>query len=923
MSKDDDRLVRLIRSKSREKCLAFFSGMDAKERRRFAKLAQRMYRDIDKEWLNRSGSDDKPFFGKPVREQLDNARVCVIATATPAELRTFGWRIVPDGGFVVNVVRDVQPDWIDQWVQDLSETEPRMYHDIRLLYDAGLCEKPAGDGYILGMIEGLPGWRVAPSSLWDKQTPLAERIRKTPDIRNDDVWRLFEVEGGGDLSLSAFDKYIAPKIGGWSAALIELSADGTLSRDRLLDESLNALEKDFAQFRAGWFSRFHEAMQPSLEERATRRGRYLQLLGSSIPPTVSFALKAVLQLDKAERLPPGELIDRIPPVLQARAKGTVSSGLRLIANAAKREPGLSAAARKLITTALIHEAADVQKKALDMIDSLGGADDQGIAATLADYADGIAPSLQDRFRTMMGGAEVSPPAGSGERRVAETSVSDIDPIASFDELNQAFLRVLEDTSRPLQIERVLDGLARFGAEQPKDFAKLAGPLRKRASAIIKRQADDQLQYQLARLAQAFTSSEPLSEEDTFRYPNVDIAPYSGSHQRERRSFEDVFVRRGIELLAQVRAGHRLPLLSAPTDSRGFVAAGTLLARYAGYKAKRIQPGQLDTVLALMRLSPDGRSDVLKTLSPDDEHERAFAFALGAEISVGRTDWLWVAAAAARLPYSDEPEISKRHGSGYPDAGTKARYSIGFERTKHFTWLRLRVEPRIQSDVPSAFLPTLFHLTSAGDNGYGAVCGYHVNMIRWCSTIWPLNPEPFFSQGVLVFDHNQRLANSPYAGFLEPMLESHIAIGETGTALLALGLASCDPAVKSVALEAAIASIDENRLDLEHLQHALSALIPSGHVPLGRWTKSLTELSGVSTRHAEVVRKLLEGSLCHDPSKPPRDIGGLIELLYELTVALDQPVSSQSALDYLHGVQGGGKAKRFAGKLIARAGVTPR
>lgn len=920
--KDDDELVRLIRKKSQEKCLAFFAEKEPKERRQFAKLALQTMKEIDKEWLASYSSQQKPLFKKPLQDQLENAKVCVLATATPGELKKLGWRAIPKDGFVVEVIRNLQPDWVNQWVQDLSENEPRTYHSIRLLYDAGLCEKPTGEGYILGMIEGLPGWRIAPSALWDKETPLAERIRRTPDISDEDVWRLFEVEGGGDLSLSSFDKYVGgKKTGGWTGALVELSEDGTLSRDRLLDESLNALGRDFAQFRAGWFSRFHDALAPTLEERVVRRDQYLRLLGSSIPPTVSFALKAVLQLDKANELPPDEVMQCIEPVLHARAKGTVTSGLRLIANAVRRNPEISRDACKLAATALIHETADVQKKALDLIDSLGGANDPDVLSVLADYADGVAPSLMARLSDMLGDAKDKPTIEESDGEIVGEAIVDIDPIGSFEELIAEFLRVLEDASEPLAVERLLEGLARIGAQPSQDFDKFVGPLRKRSAAIIKRLPDDQLQYQIARLAYAFASSEKLSSEDTFRYPNADIAPYSQYRERERRSFEDTFLSRNIELLEQVRTGHRLPLLSAPTDSRGFIAAEALLNRYSAYKSKRVAPGPTDTALALMRLSPDNREEMLKALDPADEYERAFAFALGAEMSSGKTKWLWVAAAAARIPYADDEKIAKKYGFGYPDAGINARYSIAFEKTKYFTRLLMRVEPKIKGRVPPTFLTTMFHLTSAGDNSYGTVCGYHVNMIRWCSTIWPLNLEPFCSQGVLVFDHSQRLANSPYAGFLEPMLRSHTAIGQSGSVLVALGLASSDPAVKSVALDAAITSIEEERLDLEALRRAFVALIPSGHAPVGRWTKSLTELSRISTKHATVVRDILEGSLRHDPTRPPRDIGGLIELLFELSVSLDSPLSDAKAIDYLRAVKGGGKLKRFADELIAQVDIT--
>jgi len=321
-------------------------------------------------------------------------------------------------------------------------------------------------------------------------------------------------------------------------------------------------------------------------------------------------------------------------------------------------------------------------------------------------------------------------------------------------------------------------------------------------------------------------------------------------------------------------------------------------------------------LALMRLAPDGRAEALAAMTPDDEYERAIACALGGDVSPGSTGWLWVAAAAARLPYEDQPKIAKKHGRGNPDAGNRARYAIRFRKNSYFTWLRISVEPKTEDEPSDSYVPSLFHVATSGHVNYWSVCGQHANMIRWCSTVWPLNEEPFCAQGVLVFDHSQRLANSPYAVFIEPMLHSHIDIGEIGATLLALGLASVDPAVKSVALDAAITSIDEDRLVPEFMRQALAALLPSGHVPVGRWTKALGELSGVSQKHAVFARDLIAGSLRHDPTDPPRDIGGLIELLYELSVATNTPLADGEALKYLRGVTGGGKLKQFAGKLLA-------
>ena len=103
------------------------------------------------------------------------------------------------------------------------------------------------------------------------RTGVIALLRRNPDLLVDDVWRLFEVEGG-ENSLAAYDKYFREE-NTWRAALVELGEDGSLDRERLLDASLDALQRGFAQFRAQWFSAFHEALRPTPAEHAVRGRR--------------------------------------------------------------------------------------------------------------------------------------------------------------------------------------------------------------------------------------------------------------------------------------------------------------------------------------------------------------------------------------------------------------------------------------------------------------------------------------------------------------------------------------------------------------------------------------------------------------------------------------------------------------------------
>ena len=86
-------------------------------------------------------------------------------------------------------------------------------------------------------------------------------------LRENVFWRFFEVEGGGEISLANIDKF-SSEDGSWKDTVVGLVNDGVLDRDRILRSCLEALNRDFSSYRAGWFSRLYDALDPS-----ARRGR--------------------------------------------------------------------------------------------------------------------------------------------------------------------------------------------------------------------------------------------------------------------------------------------------------------------------------------------------------------------------------------------------------------------------------------------------------------------------------------------------------------------------------------------------------------------------------------------------------------------------------------------------------------------------
>ncbi|MBI3924059.1 MAG: hypothetical protein HY319_00825 [Armatimonadetes bacterium] len=533
-------------------CVGALRGAGEAERRKAAPVALRWHKAL------RKASWGQSVLGAPFETVGSSAPLALLGTGSLSEIRQERCTGTQDQELTLRVLRDRRPDWLADWAEWVLERVPLWWPLIRRMQREGLIGRLSGEAYYLGMITGL------------RPRGVLEMLREDRELLGE-VWKLFEVEGSGEHSLAAFDKYHHAD-SSWSHALVELSRDGTFSRDRLLDASLEALGRDFEQFRAGWFSRFHEALEPTAEERQARLEAYLGLLGSRIRPTVSFALKA---LKDAEPLPADRLLGAVGPALTSRDKGTAVSALRLVEGAVRREPERHADAAAVVAEGLGHASPEVQKKALELVRKWALDPD----ALLQGRLDGLAASVRPGPRPVA--AEPAPPAP------AAAEAPPVTPIGSVEELLDVYLGVLENAGPPEDIERVLDGVSRF-ADQPPD-SRRAGPLVKRArqKIFVSAQAwTGGVVHDLSALALAWQERqlEPLPE-----WKQPDLSAFLGL--------------RVAEVAAHAYRREAAPLLALPTRSGGWLDAGELERRLASHP----EPGRLDKLQASLRAGLEATS----------------------------------------------------------------------------------------------------------------------------------------------------------------------------------------------------------------------------------------------------------------------------------------------------------------------------
>lgn len=1023
MPLDADELKRLLEQGDIEKCISFFAGASDVERQSVAKVAEKWFRDVTRDvesptttWTQR-GADRK----------LAGC-VAVFAACSISTIKSFGWRVRHIDEFIVRVLTDRRPKWLDDFAEYLLDDVSPTWRSVRVLMRAGLCSKPTHDNYVLGMTHhwaGVGGMHTDPTEhqgrTWSKWNILTH-LDAEPDLL-DDVWRLFEIEGGGEYSLATHDKYAKGEAHRWDGSLVELSKRGVLSRERLLDASLAALDRGFAQFRAGWFSAFHELMKPTLEERVARQDRYLALLASPIPPTVSFALAAIEIIDKERPLTGTSIVEAARPLMLARAKGTVKSGLKLLDKIAKRDPTQSSAVACIAAEALVHEASDVQGAALKLIASVGCTSDVELVAVVTKAQGSVAASVRKSVSEWLASAPSSTGAssapdrkksvsgGRGSRRAAVTDVAlsptarqesrppddDADltarvaklpaawraivgvdralaalkagqldvtgcefdgtefprldpeqairPIETLDDLIDVAAAFVEKRDNYDEIERLFDGISRLCDQRPADFETRTSPLLKRVRQLMKRNwitpftghdpSSDLFGVILAWLVGEYGSYGPT----TIRHGDP-VAEYSFGGEtrtysaRHRDSLTGAMSERARQLADRVVKRFAVQTLCAPTHAGGWIDP-RVLAERASNDRTRDAATDFEQVLALLRLAPDHRDKARgRVVRSRGEFLSALRFALADDLGKpggalekhrGETDWLWIAAARARRPWSDDARIEEHYPQRGPDAGTAATTSFSASvETRSYEFgtypsatLTINVAPAMSSKpVDSRLLSVLLWQPSALAERIDLDSP---SLVRQLFSIRPSAQESASSWGALVMGDNIDWSEARWRNrlYLEPLLDPDLPLRPMAMLMLVLGLAAKESGEHGLATDAAIAAIQDGRLDPIQLGSVMGKLLPTGYVKAARWAKTLGEVSRVSPLHEEVARTAIARSLRGDPNSMPKDLHALVELLRELVVETKTAVD-EDARGFLEQVVGTSKLGKAAKAIIGFA-----
>jgi hypothetical protein len=956
-----------------------FSELTEADRKKLSKTAQEIFKE--------ARAAERAQFGLPTAEGAI-ARLAILACCPgncAKQVNGMGrFGMFPHEGAWTEAVRrillDRRPLWAADWIAMRLDEEPRWpwsspvsWNDVRELMQSGVIERPTVDGY---------------TRLLASVSDVDFNPDRDGDVFDADVWRLFTVDTTAFDAVPEKKKALRARaqragtairddrlqeiLHGWPRRLYERAQAGTIDRDRLIDETLNAVWHAVRPAMQIGLLRFLEILEPTDDETAARQSAYRELLRSNLPAVVGMALQALTRLQQAGRLDAREFLEAAPAVFNLSDKNRPGSALSLIDHVAEGAPAELPFALTAVSAALNHESVEIQEQAVKLLakwkEAHAALDLTSISTSATSLAahpkrllDALIHSPQPgviaksigsgtadlderrrllrerlaalpewvRAATCLDGLDQAletgalPPAFDPEPATCPvlSGTEPIEPIQTVDELIDAVSHLFEVVDGSDDLERIVEGIMRLGGDSTDDFEAKTEELRHTKFSMP--WGDESAATLLLSSAPNFVGL--ISWWLGVRAPTDRRQPWG------RLAAFKVFDLRMAMLITRFKARRFGPVLATPTHRGGWIDPRVFVDRLKSISDIPWQASRFDLIGGLLRLAPDFRDVALESAAdlplPFGPIVR---YALGgperpSEADQDRADE-WLAAGRTRQPraWLEELrvlEIDEREPDGITRAVFRFEAGVKIQESEYGRWsarhevaaVAVSVAPRYVSSASLETRPTVaLAACLLRDQEVSANQNWQAGVL---ASYWPANPE-----AILAVACSKLMARMDDAGlifeavpaWMSPLQALDRGWSQMARTALWLGLLSRNDQSRGTAIDALIEGIADGRADTAALAETLLQIASGGWIKLNRLADSLREVTRTSTLAERVVAEILD-RLIASWNELPRDGHHVLALQVELLSNL-QHQPSPGVRDVLAPVKGSGKASKLAQQL---------
>ena len=959
------------------------AGLDEKQRAKLSPAAQKLFNQLLRSRADKGASDRlKSLLSKRSKSpwhywnsrETGRATLALFGVGPVSAVKKRDARARYEDWLVFErIIADRRPEWLDDWVaHDLeSEFSHLRFGTLRTWIRSGICRKPEVDGYYRMLALHLMRTREYPGN--ETAPPISAQLLDDRDLLAD-IDGLFRVENFAFNTNSWLTTGAAENYETLTDALVKLSAQGHIERERLLILALSGLTLDLKQNQLAGFHDFYKRMEPTTGELQRHQPEFIALLCHPVGHVAKFAIDRLAELEKSGALDTDSVLREIPTVFAGGAKGNAKAALKLVERLMTRQADAVPAALDALGEALRHVQIDVQSQALDILEKNAARLDSCRLAALADLETFVAASNRKRLAALLATAapgerdaqdvapEVAAPAGPqpaepslgssyqvGSNDIAAHEVlysaDELQPVGSVDELIDLVLHTTEIVHSPDDLERIIGAISRFANHRPDDFEDRVAPLlyRLRKGQVgMNGMAIGRVGVGLALLDLIYT----WATGQLYRTPS----------QANYHTQENAFVPMIAHLRAiteRVAAKQGQVLLSTPTHKGGWIDPLAWVERLRNVQHRKDIAETMDLRLSLLRLAPDNREAALNRATKLDTQVRRIAiFALGGDERPAKADRknhaAWISAARCRDPYRDwRADFAPLDlDDAWPDSLAPARYAWRSSSEKGeahgFRWTTPKLAIEIACDgAPGAperasgFGAKVVQLAgwrTATDWAELPSAAAHRRsedrpswwsgelnttwVAQWLAYIWPQNPAASHIKGAanLMQRMDENSSNwTPNFGYFQALFQRGRPWREPGHLLLCLGLIGKDADAKGLAVDALIEGIDGRLFDPDLFAATITGLAQGEWVKFNRLADALMAVLQASELHATVVAEALQ-MLLPGLDFRQKNTFRLLEVLVEAQAVARLPLDDD-AKAALRKIGGSGKAARIARRLL--------
>lgn len=897
--------------------------------------------------------------------------VAIVGTGTTRDIRNaWGTRGVPSEAVDLVLAR---PKNIRNGIIELGvshEFSNWLWPLVYELVKRGEIEEPKGEGYVLGVLPSVfnPIWMGAEivNGWWGGIGPedVEDRVRREPELVELSLRAIRHDLEGGPLW--------AAKV--WFEVYPKLVQSGHLDRDRMLDICLDGYLSDFRKVMSRHFGLMWAALDPTDDERLARAGKLNQLISTRDTGAQKLGMAEVTRLLKAGAIEDvGATADACRNPLTGDQKNLATAALRILKLVAKTEPGVSARAAGV---GLGHSRTDVQESCVDLIEKLmpdlNLTDRASLQSELVGWIDTVAPQLRQRVAALVGvdtgGSQpegevdigdafdrleaVDPKASEilgiegrlAKLRLGEPTpalvfkpweapvVSDstrIRPVESVDELVEVVTAALTGSVDGIDIERALDGMARFADAKLDRTAK--STIESHVKARVQRFGSLPSLGVVTPVLSWATGQRPaplpflqhkagLLKKPQLRGYLVTPKPeYLGQEHADYwarmsaydgtqipANFEGMGLSRAWEVAARCAERKPQPLLSMPTHLGGWINPAILADRLERIAEVRGRPDRFDACQAILRLAPvedERTSGRLRSLSSPVAAAALSVMGIGrAPDDEGLRRAARVAAVLGNPVVVNEPPEYKHHspivGVAFPtaDDGVELRRDdpVGMSLTKLGKPRRDRYWWNAASAVIAQASPA---------------------RMSWATLTAPRSPGVLGAAAAmgLASDLDSNRSSDAHHVALAALIDSDIPLDIGAHAGLAIALSARNDSSGTVAVDLVAEAGADGRLDPELLGSLLAQFSNGELTSLARSAARLQQIGPMSALHADQVRRVIIALLA-ELKTTPRDIHSMLGVLVSVGSTLRRGIANEAAavkLAELHQVSPRSKRGKLA------------